>query len=211
MKTYASVCLTMLLSMFKETALWQPVNMNVSRARCKDNIWALQQWHESAKSYPVLNPDKTLDLFKFALALGDPRRHSAFSMHAVLVGASKHDARAHTHANMHTCMNTNARKHARTHACPRTDLTHNRHNEPNANTHNTPTIQHTKRTTDPLHWTTELNATHQRHTGPNAPKTERTQHTFTTQHTKHPTGPTHKGHNGLNIQQTLRTQHRRIT
>ena len=42
-----------------------------------DNVWALQNWAESIKQYPVLNPEKTLDIFKFALALGDPRHPAA--------------------------------------------------------------------------------------------------------------------------------------
>ena len=44
-----------------------------------DNVWALQNWAESIKNFPVLNPDKTLDIFKFALALGDPRHPAALT------------------------------------------------------------------------------------------------------------------------------------
>ena len=41
-----------------------------------DNVWALNECAVSMKSYPCLDPSKTLDIFKFGLALADPRAHA---------------------------------------------------------------------------------------------------------------------------------------
>ena len=51
---------------------------NIDQAQRKqhielDNIWALTEWTESMKSFPCLDSSKTLDIFKFGLALTDPR------------------------------------------------------------------------------------------------------------------------------------------